>query len=46
MRPCAPRMRALSFMSIGNSAYAGLGGGVRVYVGENWGVKPEFRYER
>jgi hypothetical protein len=33
-------------VSIGNSVYSGFGGGVRVYVGEHWGVKPEVRYQR
>jgi len=29
-----------------NSAYLGAGGGVRLYAGDHWGVKPEFRYQR
>jgi len=33
-------------LTITNSAYTGFGGGVRVYVGEHWGVKPEIRFQR
>jgi len=33
-------------MSIGNSAYAAFGGGVRAYVGQHWGIKPEVRFDR
>jgi hypothetical protein len=29
-----------------NAAYYGVGGGVRIYVGHKWGVKPEVRYQR
>jgi hypothetical protein len=29
-----------------NSVYLGFGGGVRLYAGNHWGVKPEFRYQR
>ena len=29
-----------------DSAYVGVGGGVRIYAGQNWGIKPEFRYQR
>jgi hypothetical protein len=29
-----------------NMLLAGAGGGVRLYAGNNWGVKPEFRYQR
>jgi hypothetical protein len=29
-----------------NSVYLGFGGGVRLYAGNNWGVKPEFRFQR
>jgi hypothetical protein len=29
-----------------NALYLGVGGGVRLYAGRNWGVKPEFRYQR
>jgi hypothetical protein len=28
-----------------NSAYLAGGGGVRIYAGDNWGIKPEFRYQ-
>jgi hypothetical protein len=35
-------------VSIGvtNALYSGVGGGVRLYVGQNWGFKPEVRYQR
>lgn len=33
-------------VSIGNSLYSGFGGGVRLYVGNHWGFKPEVRYQR
>jgi Outer membrane protein beta-barrel domain len=26
--------------------YAGFGGGASIYAGNNWGIRPEFRYER
>lgn len=29
-----------------NSVYLGVGGGVRLYAGNHWGVKPEFRFQR
>jgi hypothetical protein len=29
-----------------DSVYLGIGGGVRIYAGRNWGIKPEFRYQR
>jgi hypothetical protein len=29
-----------------NSAYVGVGGGVRIYAGDNWGFKPEVRFQR
>jgi hypothetical protein len=29
-----------------NSVYLGAGGGLRIYAGNNWGIKPEFRYQR
>jgi hypothetical protein len=29
-----------------NSFYFGFGGGMRCYIGRNWGVRPEFRYQR
>jgi hypothetical protein len=29
-----------------NGFYAGAGGGVRLYVGKRWGLKPEVRYQR
>jgi hypothetical protein len=29
-----------------NHFYAGFGGGVRLFVGEHWGFKPEVRYQR
>jgi len=29
-----------------NGSYFGFGGGVSVYAGPNWGIRPEFRYER
>lgn len=29
-----------------NSAYFGGGAGVRLYIGQKWGVKPEVRYQR
>ena len=29
-----------------NSVYLGVGGGVRLYAGDHWGVKPEFRFQR
>jgi hypothetical protein len=29
-----------------NSVYLGAGGGVRIYAGDHWGIKPEFRYQR
>ena len=28
------------------SLYLGGGGGVRFYAGDNWGIKPEFRFQR
>jgi len=33
-------------LTITNALYAGFGGGVRLYVGEHWGIKPEVRYQR
>lgn len=33
-------------ISVGNSVYSGFGGGVRLYVGQHWGFKPEVRYQR
>jgi hypothetical protein len=35
-------------VSIGvtNALYYGVGGGVRLYVGQHWGFKPEVRYQR
>jgi hypothetical protein len=29
-----------------NAAHFGVGGGIRLYAGRNWGIKPEFRYQR
>jgi hypothetical protein len=29
-----------------NQVYAGVGGGVRLLVGDRWGVRPEVRYQR
>lgn len=29
----------------GNQLYSAFGGGVRWYIGHNWGLKPEFRYQ-
>lgn len=29
-----------------NAVYFGVGGGVRLYAGKSWGIKPEFRYQR
>lgn len=29
-----------------NGLYVGFGGGASIYFGKNWGVRPEFRYER
>jgi hypothetical protein len=29
-----------------NGAYFGAGGGVSLFLGKNWGVRPEFRYNR
>lgn len=37
------------FSAFGDSethVYFAFGGGLRYYVGENWGVRPEFRYQR
>lgn len=28
-----------------NNAYFGLGGGARIFLGKNWGVRPEIRYQ-
>jgi hypothetical protein len=33
-------------VTVANDAYLGAGGGVRFYVGKNWGFKPEVRYQR
>ena len=30
----------------GNGWYAGFGGGASIFCGKNWGVRPEYRYER
>jgi hypothetical protein len=32
--------------SLGNSLYSGFGGGVRVYLTDHFGIKPEVRYQR
>ncbi len=29
-----------------NSLYGGVGGGIRLYLGPRWGIKPEVRYQR
>ena len=29
-----------------NGSYFGFGGGASIYAGPNWGVRPEFRYDR
>ena len=29
-----------------NALYFGGGGGIRLYAGQHWGIKPEFRYQR
>jgi hypothetical protein len=29
-----------------NGYYIGFGGGASIYAGPNWGIRPEFRYER
>lgn len=29
-----------------NAVYYGGGGGIRLYAGPHWGIKPEFRYQR
>ncbi len=29
-----------------NGFYFGFGGGASIYAGHNWGIRPEFRYER
>jgi hypothetical protein len=29
-----------------NGFYFGFGGGATIYAGNNWGIRPEFRYER
>jgi hypothetical protein len=33
-------------IGLGNSLYSGFGGGVRVYVTDHLGIKPEVRYQR
>jgi len=33
-------------LATSNSVYLGVGGGVRFYAGDNWGIKPEVRYQR
>ncbi len=35
-------------VSIGvtNALYSGVGGGIRLYLGQHWGLKPEVRYQR
>ena len=36
-----------SGVSVGsNGGYFGLGGGAAIYCGKNWGIRPEFRYNR
>ena len=31
---------------VANDGYLGVGGGLRLFIGSNWGVKPEFRFQR
>ncbi len=33
-------------LGITNDIYAGIGGGIRLYLGKHWGLKPEVRYQR
>lgn len=33
-------------LPVTNMAYYGVGGGFRFYLGKNWGIKPEVRYQR
>jgi hypothetical protein len=33
-------------LATSNSAYLGVGAGARIFVGDSWGFKPEFRYQR
>lgn len=37
---------ALSFSLDTNSVYYGGGGGIRLFLGQKWGLKPEVRYQR
>jgi hypothetical protein len=37
---------SVSVSASSNAFYAAVGGGVRLYVGKRWGLKPEVRYER
>lgn len=37
---------AINISQTANSLYTGFGGGVRLYLGKSWGLKPEVRYQR
>ncbi|SPE24743.1 hypothetical protein SBA3_110001 [Candidatus Sulfopaludibacter sp. SbA3] len=36
----------MSVSTSANSVYAAVGGGARVFLGQSWGLRPEFRYQR
>jgi hypothetical protein len=36
----------VSMSESANNAYVGFGGGLRYFVSEHWGLRPEFRYQR
>jgi hypothetical protein len=42
----AAGISASANLATSNAVYIGGGGGVRLYVGNMWGFKPEFRYHR
>jgi len=37
---------SVSVSTSANSVYAAVGGGARVFLGQSWGLRPEFRYQR
>ena len=41
-----PEVRGGGVSVSATGAYAAFGGGVSCYLGKNWGIRPEFRYER